>query len=166
MLYTDRFKNIDDFLKHLDPLMNKIDDPLIQSRYLGFITTFAVTGYELAIKDIFFEFSDKKHKVLGAFVRAQFERMNGRIRKENLRDDISKFGEEYRKKFDEYLESKDNQLLHLGRGSPISSYGNIIAWRHQFVHGGAMSNTTYVELKKSYNLGKEVIHCLDGAMRG
>lgn len=167
MAYTDRFQLVEDYLAHLDPLMAGIADPFIQSRYLGFITTAAVTAYELAVKDIFYEFADKKHVVLGAFARSRFDRLNGRITLKNLKEEqVAMFGQKYVDKFKKKLQQKEAASLRLRVGSPCSSYGNIITWRHTFVHEGRAPNTTnYNEIKRSYTLGKDVLHCLNEAMQ-
>ena len=167
MVYTDRFQLVDDYLVHFDSLMTGIADPFIQCRYLGFITTAAVTAYELAIKNIFYEFADRKHVVLGAFVRSRFEKLNGRILLRNLKKDhVAMFGIKYVDKFKKNILAKETGSLSSGSGSPSSSYGNIITWRHTFVHEVRTPSTTnYDEVKKSYLLGKEVIHCLNDAMQ-
>lgn len=59
MAYSDHFSIADDFIAHLDDVMGDLDDPFIQSRYLGFIVLSAVTVFELAIKDVFCEFAEK-----------------------------------------------------------------------------------------------------------
>ena len=167
MVYSDRFQLIEDYLLHLDPLMANIQDAFIQSRYLGFVTISAVTVYELAIKDIFYEFAVRKHAVLGSFARSRFDRMNGQIKLDSLRDmHVKMFGQKYVDKFKSKLSTKEMAMLRAGQGSPVAAYGNIISWRHTFVHQGSAPNTTnYKEVKQTYLLGKEVIHCLNEAMK-
>ncbi len=166
MPYSDRFALADDYLAHLDPMMAGITDAFIKSRYLGFVVISAVTVYELAIKDIFYEFSEKKHAVLGVFARARFDQINGRIKIGSLKTEhIKMFGQKYVQKFENKLDICENQFLRDGEGSIKSSYGNVVSWRHQFVHEGvAPSSTNYEEVKKAYICGKEVIHCLNSAM--
>lgn len=95
MLYTDRFLHVEDYLAHLDPMMASISDPFVQGRYIGFIATSAVTAYELAVKDIFYAFADKKHSVLGNVTRARFFRLNGKIKLDDLKKEhVKSFGED------------------------------------------------------------------------
>lgn len=166
MPYQDRFALVEDYIAHLDPMMAGIADPFIKSRYLGFIATSAVTAYELAIKDIFYAFADKKHVVLGAFARAKFEQMNGRIKLKALKaEHIAMFGQKYVTRFDAKIEAREISSLKSGTGSIKSSYGNVISWRNTFVHEGrAPATATYDELKRAYLSGKEVIHCLSETM--
>ena len=166
MEFEKRFESVEEFLIHTDEMMTRIDDPLIQQKYIGFITVSAVTVYELAIKDIIYRFSDQKHKILGSFTRSVFGRMNGRIKLSDLRENhISRFGEKYVKKFNNILEITERNNLAAEGGSIISSYGNVIRWRNTFAHGGEIPTTTnYQEVKDSYMRGKKIIYCLDGAL--
>lgn len=166
MAYTDRFALVEDYLAHLDPMMAGIADPFVQGRYIGFIATSAVTAYELAIKDIFYEFADAKHVVLGDVTRARFERLNGKIKLDDLKKEhVKMFGDKYLQKFNKILEQADKSYTKQNNQSPKSAYLNIITWRNQFVHEGTHPNTTnYDEMKAHYMAGKEIIHCLKKAM--
>jgi hypothetical protein len=166
MAYSDQFSIADDFIAHLDGVMDGIGDPFIQNRYLGFVVLSAVTVFELSIKEIFCTFATKKHAVLGNMARVKFEQINGRIKLNNLRTEfIRPFGDKYLLKFNKKLDGAELTSLRAGRGSILSSYGNIIQWRHDFVHQGVGPRTTnYTEIKAAYGRAKEVVHCLNAAM--
>lgn len=165
-MYTDRFSQVEDYLIHVDEMMENIADPFVQGRYIGFIATSAVTAYELAIKDIFYAFADRKHAVLGNITRAKFFRLNGKIKLEDLKKEhIKSFGERYLSRFKRDLEAIDDTYVRAHGKSPKTSYNNVITWRHTFVHEGQPPNTTnYEEIKSNYIAGKEVIHCLFRSM--
>lgn len=167
MPYIDYFQLADDYVTHLDATIANIGDPFIQSRHTGFLAVSAVTVYELAIKTIFIEFAAKKHKVLESFTASYFERINGRIKISIIKDEyISRFGGKYVNKFAKIIEKRENEILKADRSSMLSSYGNVITWRNQFAHEGIIPSTaTYDEVKKSYQIGKNVIHCLANAMQ-
>lgn len=154
-------------ISHLDSVVGGITDPFISSRYVGFVAVAAVTVYELAIKDIFYEFAKMKHNVFGNFVFKHFERINGRIKLDNLRRTyIERFGIQYLVRFDTKLDVLDNISIHRGDGSIKETYNNIITWRHQFAHAGKIPSTaTYEEVTKAYSNGKGVIHCLAKTMQ-
>jgi glutathionyl-hydroquinone reductase len=166
MSYSDRFVLVEDYLAHVDPMMAAISDPFVRARYTGFIATSAVTAYELAIKDIFYAFADKKHVVLGDVTRARFSRLNGRIKLNELKDEhIKMFGARYKNRFERNIEKVENDFVRANNKSPKTAYNNVIVWRHQFVHEGTLPNTTnYAEIKEQYTAGKEVIHCLFRSM--
>ena len=76
------------------------------------------------------------------------------------------FGEKYVKRFVAKLEAAEKLSLRNARLSILTSYGNIITWRHQFAHEGQIPSTvTYAEIVQSYNAGKEVIKCLAESMQ-
>ncbi len=166
MTYTDHYRLADDVIRHLDPIVSGITDPFLTSRYSGFVAVAAVTVYELAIKDIFIEFAEKKHKVLAEFTRSYFDRINGKIKVTVLQDEyVSRFGVKYVQRFKKKLALAEKTSLQINRVSIRSSYGNVITWRNQFAHEGQMATTvTYPEVIKSYQAGKEVIRCLAETM--
>jgi hypothetical protein len=167
MQYPDHFQLADDYISHLDTVISGIADPFIQSQYTGFLAVSAVTVYELALKAIFLEFAQGKHKVLASFTNAYFARINGRIKVSVIREDyVKKFGDKYLKRFDRKLDAREHEVLIREGASVRSSYANIITWRNGFAHEGIIPATaTYQEVKKAYTCGKHVIHCLGESMK-
>lgn len=167
MAYADHFKLTDDLIAHLDPVLAALNDPFIESRYTGFLSVSAVTVFELAIKEIFREFARRKHKVLENFTSEYFERINGRIKIGAVKDDyVKKYGSKYVDRFDKRLSACEAEFLRSHGCSLKASYGNLLEWRNEFAHEGRVPrNATYREVKKSYELGKEVIRCLAESMR-
>lgn len=166
MAYTDHFLHADDVVAHLNTIVPAITDPLLTAKYVGFVSIAAVTVFELALKEIFIEFAKKKHKLLGNFTEAYFDRINGRIKLQIITDDyICKFGNKYQKRFRQIVEKRSKEYLIQHRRDIKSSYGNIITWRNDFAHEGRInSTTTYDEVIQAYEDGKEIIHCLAASM--
>lgn len=162
MPYVDRFIPADSLIAHLDSVLVGVTDPFIKSRYVGFLSVSAVTVYELAVKDIFVSFAKKKHLVFGIFTEELCSRLNGRIKRDDLDDGyIKKFGEKYSKRFKSKVNEKEELFFDSDGVSIKNCYGNIITWRNQFAHEGIIPPTaTYDEVKKAYEYGKNVIHCL------
>jgi len=167
MAYTDHFKLADDMIAHLNGVMTGISDPFIASRYIGFVAVASVTVYELAIKEIFIDFGEKKHSVLGEFTRKHFERINGRIKTDVIRTEyIACFGNKYVQRFKKRLDAAEKNSLRQQGVSLLSCYSNVITWRNQFAHEGNIPSTvTYPEITKAYETGKEVIKCLAETMK-
>ncbi len=88
-MYKKNFKNAENLFIELDKVVAQNQNHYFKSRLTGFIAVSAVTVYELAIKEIFINFATKKHKILGNFTSEFFEKINGRIKKDNLRKDYS-----------------------------------------------------------------------------
>ena len=130
MAYTDHYKLADDVIDHLNTVISGISDPFVATRYVGFVAIVSVTVYELAIKEIFVEFGEKKHKVLGEFTRSYFSRINGRIKVVNIRDEyIMRYGDKYVNRFKGKLTEAETQNLRDKGISIQSSYANIITER-------------------------------------
>jgi hypothetical protein len=104
---------------------------------------------------------------LGELARSKFDRLNGHIKLSDLRKQhIACFGQKYCDRFDRELTSAEDASLAARTGSVRSSYGNLITWRHNFVHEGVWPNTaTYGDLRAAYDHGKELIRCIDRAMQ-
>ena len=166
MPYTANFQHADDIINHLNTIVPPLTDPLLKVKYIGFVAVAAVTVYEMAIKTIFIEFAKKKHKVLGTFTEAFFERINGRIKISHIREDyLIKFGEKYLRRFNVKLEKCSNDYMRTNRRDIKSAYSNVINWRNDFAHEGMMRTTaTYPEVLQAYKDGKEIIRCLAETM--
>ena len=167
MTFTSRFESTDEFLSHTDEVITDVTDTGIQATYAGFIAISAVTAYELAIRDVIFRFSDQKHSLLGSVSRNLYRRLNGRISLRDLRKQhVGRFGESYLCHFNRLLDEREVDILAIKKKSVQGSYSNVIQWRNKFAHEGQVPPTTnYEEVKHSYELGKEVIFCLDKALR-
>lgn len=166
MEYFDHFRHADDVIAHLNIVVPGLTDPLLQVKYTGFVTIAAVTVYELAIKKIFCDFGQRKHKVLGTFTENHFERINGRVTLDNIRKDYcSRFGDVYLKRFKNRLDTAAKTYLSTHKRDLKNSYSNLIVWRNAFVHEGSVPSTaTYAEAVQAYEDGKAVIHALAASM--
>lgn len=166
MPYIDHFKHADDVIAHLNSVVPTIADPLLKAKYTGFVTVVAVTVYELAIKGIFIEFAQKKHKVFGNFTESFFGRINGRIKTDDIKKEyLSKFGSKYTENFKKKLNEAATAHLKIHKRDIRSAYANLIVWRNDFAHEGKFNTTaTYAEAVQSYEDGKEIIRCLSEAM--
>lgn len=165
MAYQDRFISTDALIAHLNPIVSLITDAAIKSNYAGFLSVSAITVYELAIKDIFIEFSTKKNMVFGSFIEKHFAAINGRIKLEDLKGQhIKSFGPKYLDKFDKKLQAREQVILRLSGKNVRSSYANLILCRHKFVHAGNPT-LTFEEVLDNYQIGKEVIHSIYEAMQ-
>ncbi len=165
MSYQNRFVATDNLIAHLNPLVNAITDTAIKSNYAGFLAVNAVTVYELAIKDIFFDFAQKKNIVFGSFIEKHFSNINGRIKIDDLKGQhIKPFGIKYLDKFEAKLKIREKKIFDESRNNVRSNYSNLIICRHKYVHGGSPT-LTFQEVLDSYQIGKDVIHSLYEAMQ-
>ncbi|MFZ5652992.1 MAG: HEPN domain-containing protein [Pseudomonadota bacterium] len=165
--YTDRLQLVDGLTPHLDTVVVPGLDPVLTSKYVGFLCVSAVTVIELAVKDILVEFAARKHKVFGGFCQDLYDRLNGRITLNDLRKNhVKRFGDRYVTRFDRLLNAEEDRELRASGRSIRSSYGNLITWRHSYAHQGILPpNASYGEAKQGFELGKHILKCLDTAMR-
>jgi hypothetical protein len=100
--YQSNFLHADEIITHLGSLRGPGLNPLLESKYVGFVAVACVTVFEMAIKEILVSFADKKHSVFGNYVKKRCERMNGKIQIDNLKDEyIAPFGPKYKERFEE-----------------------------------------------------------------
>lgn len=165
MSYATRFVATDNLIAHLSPIVSTITDTSLKANYAGFISVSAVTVYELAIKDLFYDFAKKKNPVFGSFVEKHFKKINGKITLDDLKKQhIDLFGKKYQEKFDKKLKKREAVVLSRDRMNVRSCYSNLVLCRHKFVHGGSPT-LTFEEAIKNYYAGKEIIYSLEEAMK-
>jgi hypothetical protein len=166
MSYLNQFANADAILTHLSGFVPALTDPQLQQKYIGFASVAAVTVYELAIKDIFIEFSSKKHPVFEEFVKSSFGRLNGRIHPDKIKNEyVPNFGAKYTLRYKKLLAERRNAYLRQNKRDFQNSYQNILTWRNNFVHAGQLATTvTFPEVVQAYEDGKNLIHCLAASM--
>lgn len=166
MSYSRHFKPARDYIDHTNAIVSTITDPGVKQQYMGFIATSTVTAFELAIKEVLYEFAEKKHPVFGNFVQSTYKAINGRITLEDLRTNhIPRFGEKYVNRFKREIERQEQDYLQENGRSIKSSYGQILVCRHTFVHQGIVpSNATYDEIVNSFEPAKKVVDILNQIM--
>lgn len=165
MASRTEFNGVDLLISKLEPLSRTGIDPMILSAWAGIVAVEAVTAYELAIKKICEDFAKKKHTVFGTFVKASYNRLNGRISYGDLKDGIVKpYGEKYLRRLIKIKDSKTVAVMASDRVDLVQTYNNLITCRHEFVHAGVMT-LSFAEAVKFYRIGKIVIDVLEETMR-
>jgi hypothetical protein len=166
MPITLHFEHADAIVADLTAVASQASNPLVSVRCAGFVSVAAVCVYEMAIKEIFMSFANRKHPVLGSITRETFDRINGRVSYREIKEKyVPLFGDKYSKKFSNTIRRQSNEFLRLNRRDIISSYNNIVTWRNDFVHAARIPTTaTFAEVVRSYEDGKEVIRCLNASM--
>jgi hypothetical protein len=166
MIYSDHFHLIDALIRHLDTILAELNDAFIESYFTGFFAVSSVTVLELSMKTIFLDFATAKHKILANFCNKYFKRINGRISLGDIQDNyLPYFGDKYEKRFKRELDILETRALRTSRTSIKSSYGNLLTWRHGFVHQGTIpSNASYSEVKDAFVCGKQIMDCLAACM--
>lgn len=166
MAFQNRFNTVDLLIKQLNPIASQPGvDPLVLSSMAGIVAVEAVTAYELAIKDIFEEFSTRKHKVFGTFVKTTYSHLNGRIRYQDVKDNMVKsYGDKYLRRFVSKMDKKTRELLLSEHVDLVQSYDTLVLSRHKFVHSGILT-LTLSEAMHYYSVGRSLIFVLNDTMK-
>lgn len=166
MAYQNRFNSVDLLIAQLLPLASQPGvDPLVLSAMAGIVAVEAVTAYELAIKDIFEDFSKRKHNVFGCFVKTTYSRLNGRIKYQEIKDNMVKsYGDKYLQKFVSKKDLKSQVVFTTEHVDLVQTYDSLVLGRHTFVHSGNLT-MTLTEAIRYYTIGKQLIIALDEAMK-
>lgn len=161
MPFATYFRHADDVIEHMTSFIDGIDDLFLTSKYSGFVCIAAATVYEMSIKYILLDFARRRDKIFYNYLSTVFLKINARVKIEHLKNDyLKKFGNEYLKKFSDLLDFEDDYVFQNEKSSIKSSYDNILQWRHGFAHNGdAPLYATFLEIVRSYNIGKKVIEC-------
>lgn len=163
MAYLSHFSEVDLLIAQLAPTIPTITDSMVKANFSGMLSVRAVTAYELAVKDILIDFSQKKHLVFGTYVDSSLSRLNGKVGYQDLQDCVKKFGAKYVEKFKNEI-SKSSAALSSSHIDLLSSYDNLIKSRHNFIHRGVVT-LSWDETYNNYIVGKQVIESLNRAMK-
>lgn len=163
MAYIDKFTDVDSLINGLNQIIPNLPSH-IQPKIAGFLAVNAITAYELAIKEIFADFATAKHSVFGDFIRNYHSRLNGNIKIQSLKDELNKFGSNYKNDFEIALRNKEITIRQSHNLDLRSSYNNLLECRHQFVHTSRMT-LTIQECINNYKVGKFVIEALYDIMK-
>lgn len=164
MAYLSHFYEVDLLITQLAPTILTITDDMVKANFAGMLSVRAVTAYELAVKDIFIDFSRKKHKVFGTYVDSSLSRLNGKVGYQDIQNFVKKYGSKYLDKFKNEVGKFSSALLESSHVDLLSSYDNLIKGRHSFVHQGTVI-LSWEETRNNYVIGKQVIEALNNAMK-
>lgn len=157
MQYSDKFQPTEELIEEINSLREYIR-PDALPKFTGALSVSAVTSFELAIKDILIEYATNKHQVFGCYIRQHLSRLNGKIKINDLKDELKKFNPILADNFE--FEIANVERIHFGLRS---SYQNLIQNRHTYVHANRI-NLTYEECVTNYQIGKKIIEALAAVM--
>lgn len=163
MAYTNRFNDVDSLITEINPIVSNLSTN-VQPKIAGFLAVNAVTAYELAIKEIIADFATAKHSIFGDFIQNYHARLNGNIKIQSLKDELNKFGGNYKADFESELCTRELNLRNTLQKDLRSCYTNLLECRHLFVHTSRIT-LTIQECIDNYNVGKDVIAALYDAMK-
>lgn len=151
MSVQSRTGNIDKYIKMLHALYISAN-PEFKSLYLGLSVIMAVNSLENRVRDALLYFAMKQHPILYSVVSKEFEKINAKVKVSELKCDLDLLGKQYKDAFEQ-------KLTTIGYDDKAATlYGNLITWRHDFVHTGMMScYPTYEEFLDNFHIGESII---------
>jgi hypothetical protein len=161
--YLDRASHLTESVVRYAPPPG--DDPSgLRANLAGLLCTAYVAAFECSIKEILTTFASETHSVLGNFVAHNMDRINGRIKIDNIsRDYIRPFGDKYEAKFKELIKTTEDTILIQNRKSVRNCYENIISWRNDFAHNG-QHLASFEETCDAFPIAAHVILQIDATM--
>ena len=126
----------------------------------GLLVVAIAATYETCVKEILFEYADSKHNAFGAFARKNYQRLNSKIRVNDLTYYCELFEPSIRINFKSRLAIRKRNLLDRVGINIETSYEQILTWRHDFAHA-RIRNTTIEEAARTHSAGKRVLYVFD-----
>ncbi len=152
------FSRVDLFIKETDALVSggNVSD-FAKAHLAGAIAVMSSATFELCIKEILYDFSQKRDVVFGAYVRNNYAKLNGRIQTDDLKNDfLKKCGGLFKDRFQDELDRIKNQAKQSGQRDPAESYNSLVMHRHKFAHE-LNTQISYEDVKEIYRSGIVVI---------
>jgi len=103
--------------------------------------------------------------VFGSFVKTTYSRLNGRIKYQEIKDNMVKaYGDKYLRRFVTKMEAKTRFVFMTEHVDLVQTYDTLVLGRHTFVHSGNLT-MTLPEAIRYYSIGKKLVEVLDETMR-
>lgn len=163
--------DLDAQFTRIDALVNEIQQLVPENNYqnvqfradlAGLLVVAIAATYESCVKETLFAHANSHHAAFGGFTRRNYERLNSRIRLDDLSGYCTLFDPAIKVRFKDRLRTRKTKLLErVGKNIEVS-YGQILAWRNDFAHAG-IRNTTIEEAAQTHRIGKRVLYVFDDA---
>ncbi|VAO94990.1 Uncharacterised protein [Klebsiella quasipneumoniae] len=161
-IINDLMKELDLFYAQLDALAPVSDPSKSEERKkfsIFYVVCIAAT-YENCIRDILYDYSDFYHKKFSFQVERKYERLNSKIKFNDLKIIISSF--------DGNTKWFETKCLKIGRRKALDlakAYDQLLDWRHSAAHANKFP-TSLEEIHNVHESVKYVIYSFEEAMLG
>jgi len=158
------FSRIDDLIAEINGLVPSSSYRAVQFRadLAGLLVVAMAATYETCVKEILFEYANRKHIDFGGFALRNYEKLNSKISIKDLRRYCELFDPTICKRFKERVTDKKKRILgRVGKNIELS-YEQILAWRHEFAHAG-IRQTTIEEAAATHRIAKRILYLFDDA---
>lgn len=161
-IISDFMEELDLFYAQLDTLAPASDSSKSEERkkFSIFYVVCVAATYENCIRDILYDYSDFYHKKFSFQVEKKYQRLNSKIKYNDLRTIISSF--------DGNTKWFDEKCLKIGRQKSldlIKAYDQILDWRHSAAHANKFP-TSLEEIHNIHESVKYVIYSFEESLLG
>lgn len=130
----------------------------------GLLTVAFCAAIESAIKSILIEFGSQQHALVAQWSKVRFEKMNGRIKIEDICSDyLLHYGKERVAKFKKFMEEQSMLRFSIDYRRYCESYNQLMTWRHKFAHVGQVL-CTIEEVEQNCEIYWLVVEGVDFAL--
>ena len=121
-----------------------------------------VAVYEACVKETLVGFAARHHSNFGQYAERQYERLNSKIRLEDLYAYCRVYDSRVHDKFGRIIKHRKKRVIDLTGRDFSRDYNQIINWRHAFAHAGKKV-TTVEEALRTHSYAKFMLHAFDDA---
>ncbi|MHA7594330.1 HEPN domain-containing protein [Pantoea sp. XAF26B01_ASV70] len=155
-------KELDLFYDQLDKLA-PINDPSKseeRKKFAIFYVVCVAATYENCIREILYEYSDFYHKKFSFQVEKKYERLNSKIKYNDLKSIIASFDGNAR-----WFEGKCSKIGRQLSKDLLKAYDQTLEWRHSAAHANKYP-TSLEEIYRNHSVVKYVIYAFEEALLG
>lgn len=159
------FSKIDALIVEIDALVpagNGYQAVSFRADLAGLLVVAIAATYETCVKEILFTYANGRHIDFGAFASRNYDRLNSRVKIQDLEGYCELFDPAIKKRFQARLSARKASILKRTKENIGTSYSQILLWRHDFAHAWN-KNTTIEEAARTHRFGKRVIYTFDDA---
>ncbi len=129
----------------------------------GLLCVAIAAAYENSVKDSMIRHASSKHSDFEHFITKNFDRLNSRIKPNDLKKYTALFSDAHCAKFNHGLKERRKKILEATKLNCESRFEQILDWRHGYAHAVKL-NTTVVEVVESHRVAKHVLYVFDNAL--
>ena len=126
----------------------------------GLLAVTIAATYETCVKQVIQGYAQGRHADFGTFARNNYDKINSRIRVDDLRTYCKVFGTPIKNRFNANLSLRKSKLLKRARKNIETNYEQILDWRHDFAHQWNRV-ATINEVVEAHRAAKRVIYVFD-----
>lgn len=159
-----QFDRIDRLVKEMGQFVpaSQIETAEFRADLAGLLVVSIAASYESCVKETLVSYAASHHAAFASFATNNYAKLNSRIAINDLYGYARTFDSGVHRRFGELLTRRKKAIDERIGKNILSSYKQILDWRHDFAHAG-VRNTTIEEAMTTHRLAKRVLYVFDEA---